>query len=183
MRNPEKPVITAPYAKAFSGTPTGSCKPNEFNLPTANDNSMNEPYDDSSFQDDDQGDELESWDEWPVCPNCNSLRQAICPICETSGTTFPLAEWIPTAPIIQLGGVDGEDEVIGAPLMLMCTTCDEAFAPNFYERCEHCGYDFESGVVIEIPEPEAINMRMLVVVAVLVVATVGLMAFFGFVLQ
>jgi len=144
-----------------------------------NEDSMNEPYDAPSWDDDDQDEDLESWDEWPVCPNCDSLRR----ICETSGTTFPLAEWIPAAPLIQLGGVDGEDEVIGTTLMLMCTTCDEAFAPNFYERCEHCGYDFESGVAIETPEPEEVNVRMLVVLVVLVVVTVGLMLFFGFVLK
>lgn len=145
---------------------------------------MNEPYDEPSWDDDDHDDELDPWDEWPVCPNCDSLRQAVCPICESSGTEFPLAEWIPTAPLIQLGGVEGEDEVIGAPpVMLMCTTCDEAFAPNFYERCEHCGYDFESGVVIETPEPEELNVRMLIVLAVLVVVTVGLVVFFGIVLR
>ncbi len=160
--------------------PVGVC--HKASLAT-NGDSMNGPYDEPSWDDDDQDDDLESWDEWPVCPNCDSVRRAVCPICETSGTTFPLAEWIPAAPLIQLGGVDGEDEVIGAPLMLMCTTCDEAFAPNFYERCEHCGYDFESGVVIETPEPGEVNVRMLVVMAVLVIVTVGLMAFFGFVLR
>ena len=150
---------------------------------------MNEPYDDPSHDDYDHDDydhddELDPWDEWPDCPNCDSRRRAVCPICETSGTDFPLAEWIPSAPVIELGGVDGEDEVIGAPpVMLMCTTCDEAFAPNFYERCEHCGYDFESGVVIETPEPEELNVRMLVVMGVLVVVTVGLMVFFGVVLR
>ena len=121
-------------------------------------NHMTESYDDPSWEDD-EDDELDHWDEWPHCPHCGEQRRAVCPICETSGTEFPLAEWIPSAPLIQLGGVDGEDEVIGAPpVMLMCTTCDEAFAPNFYERCEHCGYDFESGVVIETAEPEELNM-------------------------
>jgi len=148
-----------------------------------NDSSSYEPYREESWEDD-IDDELESWDEWPACPNCASLRQAVCPICETSGTEFPLAEWIPSAPLIQLGGLDDEPEVIGSPpLMLMCTTCDEAFAPNFYERCEHCGYDFESGVVIETAEPEELNVRMLAVLAILAAVTIGMMVFFSFVLR
>jgi len=144
---------------------------------------MYDSDDGASWDDDDHDMELERWEEWPVCPNCESQRQAVCPICETSGTEFPLAEWIPSAPLIQLGGVDGEDEVIGAPLMLMCTTCDEAFAPNFYERCEHCGYDFESGIVLETPEAEELNFRMLVVLILLVAVTVGVLTLFGIVLS
>lgn len=139
-------------------------------------------YDDTSWDDhdSDHDDELERWEDWPACPHCNATRRAVCPICETSGTEFPLAEWIPAAPLIQLGGVDGDDDVIGTPpLMLMCTTCDEAFAPNFYERCEHCGYDFQSGVVIEDAVPAVLNGRMLVVLAGLGVVLLALFIFFA----
>jgi hypothetical protein len=27
-------------------------------------------------------------------------------------------------------------------VLLMCTTCDEAFAPVFYPRCQRCGHAF-----------------------------------------
>ncbi len=145
---------------------------------------MMEPDERAAWDAAEHDDEPEHWEAWPACPNCRERRQAVCPICETAGTEFPLAEWIPTAPLIQLGGAGEEDEVVGTPpLMLMCTTCDEAFAPNFYERCEHCGYDFTSGVVIEAPEPEELNLRMLVVLGLLVAVTVGLIVFFSFVLR
>lgn len=97
------------------------------------------------------GDEVPSdpfeWDEWPCCPRCGRRRLTRCPGCQTSGTRFPLAEFIgpdgPDAPIriVADGREDPADEVL-----LVCPTCDEAFHPDFYRRCEECGHAFPRGI-------------------------------------
>ena len=34
-------------------------------------------------------------------------------------------------------------------VLLLCPTCDEAFAPKFYRRCPGCGFDFGSGIDVD----------------------------------
>ncbi len=65
--------------------------------------------------------EAESGEEqaWPMCPHCARPRLATCPVCKTSGVDFAAA-FLPE----QLNA--DED----APAMVLCPTCDEAFAPG-----------------------------------------------------
>jgi hypothetical protein len=111
---------------------------------------------------------------WPTCPSCNRRRQAICPICETAGTDFPLADEVADQhdddeTAITSAIVDDGDPLGRKPLL--CPMCDEPFVPEYLRRCEWCGHDFGHGA--ELPEAahddiEAINWRVWTVIAVLV---------------
>lgn len=83
-----------------------------------------------------------TWDDWPRCPRCRRLRQTLCPSCGSAGTNFSLAEFIPPAdpdePI---------DLVADEPVLLVCSTCDQVFEPQFYRHCEQCDYDFGKGLL------------------------------------
>ena len=78
---------------------------------------------------------------WPQCRNCGERRLAVCPICETSGVDFPIADNNFSA---------GEAT---ASFACICTICDEPWSPEFPPQCEWCNYDFASG---EINEPEPV---------------------------
>ena len=79
---------------------------------------------------------------WPQCPNCGERRLAICPICETSGTEFPIADNNFSA---------GEATPSFA---CVCTICDEPWSPDFPSPCEWCNYDFATQQVINEAEAE-----------------------------
>jgi hypothetical protein len=89
-------------------------------------------------------------DPWPCCPMCSERRLAVCRICSTASTRFPIG---------YQGPGESEDK---EPLLLVCTTCDEPFVPRFYKRCEHCGFEFEDGVDLPRPtrEPEMVYTDM-----------------------
>jgi len=78
--------------------------------------------------------------DWPRCPGCRRPRLAVCPACQSAGSKFPLADdhsgssaWLGTA------------SSLARPL-LVCTTCDHPFTPEFYRRCEGCGHTFPDGL-------------------------------------
>ncbi len=90
--------------------------------------------------------------EWPVCRHCGTRRQAICPVCGTAGTDFPLADpnFSATLPVPEED--DGE-----LPLAVICTTCDEPWTPGFRRTCRECGHDFGDGLPVpadRTSEPE-----------------------------
>lgn len=91
---------------------------------------------------------------WPRCPGCGKRRLAACPICGTSGTSFPAAD---------PNFVSDEN----APAAIICTTCDEPWVPKFLRRCEWCGHDFGEGVEFDLPNhptlEEEFNHRVTVV--------------------
>jgi len=94
--------------------------------------------------------------DWPTCPQCDALRQTICPVCQVAGNDFPLADQNDTPAPLTNASLAGIEELEQAPsdelpLMLMCATCDEAFEPQFYRRCQWCGHDFADG--LESPDP------------------------------
>jgi hypothetical protein len=95
---------------------------------------------------------------------------AVCPVCETAGTDFPLAD-MPRA---------GDDEESLA--WLICPTCDEPFEPGYLRRCECCGNDFGRGIEPRQPPVRAArepaNGRVIAVFALIVGAIGGLFVYF-----
>lgn len=97
-----------------------------------------DPYGQDGWDADHAGNEIDP--DWPRCPRCRRPRLAVCPACQTAGSKFPLADdhsgssaWLGTA------------SPLARPL-LVCTTCDHPFTPEFYRRCEGCGHTFPDGL-------------------------------------
>ena len=86
----------------------------------------------------------EDWTAWPTCPDCGRRRQTVCPICETAGTTLPLADPNHEGVAPALGPTKDQPEE-HLPL-LICTTCDEPFRPRFYKICQWCRHEFDDGI-------------------------------------
>ncbi|MBC8877089.1 MAG: hypothetical protein H8E44_47275 [Planctomycetes bacterium] len=136
------------------------------------------------------------WLDWPSCPECGRNRQTYCPTCDIAGDQFPLAEYIPAAAPVQTtrrdtgcackscgdGRGEGHDED-HAPVLLMCPSCDEAFAPKFFRLCEECGHDFGDGRQVESSEPEELSERALYVIVAIGALTLGLLAYWWYLFQ
>jgi uncharacterized paraquat-inducible protein A len=109
------------------------------------------------------------WTDWPACPRCGERRVARCPICETSGAEFPLA--------------DMQETSAGARVLLMCRTCDDHMLPQWYRRCARCGHDYGAGIepasdlISPLPQLE-LNPRVAFVLAALVLAASIITAYF-----
>jgi hypothetical protein len=91
-------------------------------------------------------------------------------VCQTAGTHFPPA----FHPQIE--------EREGSRMLVLCTTCDEAFAPQFPARCEWCGHHCPDGwepAPIKTVEPIDINGRVVAALVGVVLTVVGLVAFFA----
>jgi hypothetical protein len=111
---------------------------------------------------------------WPTCPKCHERRQAICPICETAGSDFPLADEISDhdderETTITSAVVEDVDPLGRKPLL--CPMCDEPFVPEYLRQCEWCGHDFGHGA--ELPpaihdDIVAINWRVWTLIGALV---------------
>ena len=109
--------------------------------------------------------ESKEWSDWPHCPDCRERRAARCPICEKSGTDFPLAD-LQTTP-------DGER------VLLFCADCDDHFLPEWYRLCARCGHDFGSGVVIDADRrPWQWDLRAMLVVAAMLAGVATFAAYF-----
>jgi hypothetical protein len=117
-----------------------------------------------------------SWAEWPICPQCHERREAQCTGCSAHGTDFRLADF-DEPDDAEEGGV-GEDDVL-----LLCSTCDEPFAPRFYRRCAECGHDFGAGIEGDEIVREEFNSRVVLVIVAMLLLLGGLLAFFVVVLQ
>ncbi len=112
---------------------------------------------------------------WPLCPSCRRPRLTSCPVCQTTGTSFPAA-FHPDYE--QHAGAASESD----PLFVLCTTCDEAFSPEFPARCEWCGHRFADGWEMEPFEPSEpldVNVRVVAAIVGVVLTVVGLIAFFA----
>jgi hypothetical protein len=112
-------------------------------------------------------------DAWPVCPDCRRRRHTSCPVCQTAGTSFPAAFH---------AELDSEDAGTDGRLLVLCPTCDEAFAPKFPARCEWCGHHFPDGwepAPIQLTEPIDVNGRVVVALVGVVLTVVGLAMFFA----
>ena len=147
-------------------------------------------------------------DFWPECPECGSRRTTLCPVCGTAGSNFPAADSdLASASMLSTpaqpsscgcgsGGCSSDqhdeqvDEESAGPTdadagfdvpdnLLMCTTCDEPFAPNYPRLCEWCGHEFADGYAVDPPsELEPVNSRTMAVIFVLAVLAVCLVAYF-----
>jgi uncharacterized paraquat-inducible protein A len=122
--------------------------------------------DSSLVSGDDQADD-DQWSDWPCCPRCGERRSARCPICETSGSDFPLADF--------------QEHAGGQRVLLMCRTCDDHMIPEWYRRCPRCGYDYGDGIEIQQPthEPIDLNPRLWIVLALLAAASLAAAAYFA----
>ena len=111
--------------------------------------------------------------EWPACPHCGRGRLTSCPVCETAGTHFAQAFMPDFGADDEQPSGDRENE-----LMVICSTCDEPFAPRFPSRCEWCGHRFRDGY--EPPPgdmPPAPLFTAVEVESRVVIVALGLIAF------
>jgi hypothetical protein len=140
----------------------------------------------------------ETWQQWPVCPSCRQRRHAVCPACQSVADDLPLASYAPDpAPLeptrpgagtcgsgccqgmpVSLGDASaavagGSDEAgTEAPILLLCTQCDEVFPPSFYRECQRCGHDFGEGVPAPLDDAGANLRPVLVLFGMLALAAV-----------
>lgn len=129
-----------------------------------------------------------AWEAWPQCPLCGTRRQCVCPICETAGTAFPLADYqVSPAPLrATLPGADATAPQPPADIqlpLLRCTICDEIFHPHFYHVCQACGHDFHDGIRPGIPARDDINSRAVAAVVVLLAVMATVFAYFWLLLR
>ncbi len=152
------------------------------------------------------GPDTDVWEEWPVCPGCGRRRQTVCPICDVAGTDFPLAEYgalfQTTADLSGASAAAESAETSGSAscggscscgpqaeatprdesaVLLMCETCDEAFAPRFYRRCQWCDRDFGHGIDVRqtLAQREPLNPRAKAVMILLLLGAVAMTAYFS----
>ncbi len=154
-------------------------------------------------------------DARPRCPGCGAPRMTCCPICQTAGYDFPQADprYVVSPDAIEAEGPvacschggcgkeGAEENATGAdantdiapddaiesvpPTMLVCTTCDEPFVPQYLKRCEWCGYTFADGIELELPDDptEPMNMRIIVVFFTLAMGALALLIWLASTLQ
>lgn len=69
--------------------------------------------------------------------------------------------------------------------MLICTTCDEPFEPEYPRRCEWCGHQFPDGLDVDVPqvEVEHISARAVAVIIGLLAVAIALVAYFMLIVQ
>ena len=133
------------------------------------------------------------WAQWPVCPDCGRRRQTRCATCDLGGDDFPLAELFfaprrhaargcsACSPLETYGSREGAGE--DAAVWLMCPGCEEAFSPEFYRLCQHCGHDFGDGLLVESPEADQITDRALLVLAGLIALVATLLVYFWLIVR
>jgi hypothetical protein len=140
------------------------------------------------------------WGEWPCCPQCGTARQCICPICETAGTDFPLADYqktaapqipiIPAVPSDPGAAVDPDamppaicEPTLPEPPLLRCAICDEIFRPVFYEMCHACDHRFEPCESAGPPAMDGIPSRIAAAVILLLLTVFGVFFYFWLLLH
>ncbi len=90
---------------------------------------------------------------------------------EPSRSTTPAGEQPPT------------EEGQPALHLVVCPSCDEIFAPQFYRRCAYCGFD-EGGGLEPAPPPisHELSPREAIVAATLVLFALAAIAYFRWLL-
>jgi hypothetical protein len=83
------------------------------------------------------------------------------------------------SPLEPCGSPPEEDD--DSSVLLMCPDCEEAFAPEFYRLCQHCGHDFGEGLLAETTEVDPVTDRALLVLAGLIALVAALLVYFWFV--
>jgi hypothetical protein len=122
----------------------------------------------------------ETWLDWPCCPQCGRRRQTFCPTCDLGGDDLPLAEFIPTAAPLETARTDSDSAGTkdGDSVLLMCPSCDEAFAPGFYRLCQQCGHDFGDGLQVESEAQDELTGRTLFVLIGLAALAMAVLVYF-----
>ena len=123
----------------------------------------------------------ENLHDWPTCPECHRRRQTVCPICDTAGTSLPLADPNHDGVAPTLGPTQNEPN--GHLPLLICTTCDEPFRPRFYKVCQWCRHEFDDGIPPPPAPPpmERLNPRVWGIAAGLVGLVVALCVYFWYI--
>ena len=139
------------------------------------------------YDHDDAPVELARWLPWPQCPICARRRHARCPTCGFASDDFALADYQERGLHAQPSLSDGEpaaaDLELDEVVLLMCSQCEEAFRPRFYDRCAACGYEFGDGVRLEPAESEELSTRALWAATALVALLTALCLYFGAILR
>jgi hypothetical protein len=126
------------------------------------------------------------WEQWPKCPGCGRRRQTVCPACGQAGNQVPLAEYQATEALRfntrrALSQESGEAE--SRSVLLLCSRCDEAFAPQFYRVCPACGRDAGEGIEPEMAQRRSINSRVLFVLYTLLAIALLVVFYFWWLFQ
>jgi hypothetical protein len=127
------------------------------------------------------GDPRNDLSAWPVCPQCGRRRQTVCPICETAGDEFPLAD-------ANFGATRPEDaDDASRRLTVICNICDEPFTPDFYRRCAWCGHEFPDGRAaageVHDHEREYLTPQAWIVILAMIGITVAIIGYFWWLME
>lgn len=94
---------------------------------------------------------------WPICPQCDELRDATCNQCQTTSNEFSA-------------------DLAGEDLHVVCLACNEHVEVTFADHCRFCMHDFAAA---ESMDPESTGSDFESAVsngrAVLLVAAIGLL--------
>lgn len=118
--------------------------------------------------------------DWPHCPQCEALRQTVCPICHVAGTDFPAAEYTLASMVLENDcdpdNLDIEQTALDdASWLLVCHNCDEAFQPEFYRKCPWCGHDFGQGMELSPPGEPTSDREVAVIIGLGLLAVAAVM--------
>ena len=100
---------------------------------------------------------------WPTCPRCERPRNTRCPACRNIANDFPLGH-MPTEIV----------ERVPNEFLLLCDVCDEAFSPEYYDRCIKCDHEFGSGIPTPRKPPRKINWQKLFGLGMIATFAIGL---------
>jgi hypothetical protein len=154
---------------------------------------LDDHFDRAGFGHPDVDADSQRWVQWPVCPDCGRRRQTRCPTCDLGGDDFSLAELFfaprrraardcSACSSLETHGSRQREED-NATVWLMCPVCEEAFAPEFYRLCQHCGHDFGDGLLVETPEADQITDRALLVMTGLIALVAALLVYFWLIVR
>ena len=112
---------------------------------------------------DDPAAETDTIAAWPLCPGCQQPRHTMCEICGTAGSDFSLADMPPHDLSPASNGEESQDDqasIDAEPaLVVICSTCDEPFEPEFLRRCQWCSHDFGDGRDLDVAkDAQAMSM-------------------------
>lgn len=100
---------------------------------------------------------------WPTCPRCERPRDTRCPACRNIANDFPLGHM--PAEIV---------EHIQDEFLLLCDVCDEAFSPEYYDRCIKCDHEFGSGIPTPRKPARSINWQKWIGIGMMAAFAIGL---------
>ena len=107
--------------------------------------------------------EAEVLTTWPTCPRCQRPRNTRCPACESVANDFPLGH----LPQHLTESLPGEH-------LLICDTCDEAFSPDYFDRCTKCDHQFHDGIPTPLAPNKPVNWQRRFGIVCLVSFGIGL---------